>query len=139
MCFGPPHFEEKTPIQLARIHIQPYVLYSTLDSFLPSSSSPLLPFLLSLHTPIFPSTILLRRLQAWYSCSLLSLYISLFLCPQDGIIQCHHLSRSQTRQPHRTAPCETKAALVESVAISLVRIPLTTAFVISSPSITTKR
>lgn len=127
---------EKSPY--AQIHIIPYILDSTLDSFLPSSPSPLLPFLLNLHNPSFsPQSYFHTRLHAWSissrnSCSLLTLYISLFLCPPGRY---HPVSpHLGLRQPHRTAPCETKAALVESVTISLVNIPLTSASVISSAS-----
>lgn len=105
-------------------------------------SLPLLPllFLPAFSTFTIPlshhSLTSIERLHAWSvsyrnSCSLFPLYISLFLCPG----RYHPVSPPLGfKQLHRTAPCETKPALVESVTISLVDIPLTSASVISSAS-----
>lgn len=113
-------------------------LYSTLNSFFPSFNPlPLLffpPFSTFTIPPIFLTSNLLnfhKRLHASVQFHIFSCYIYLSFCA-PGTISSSVTTFPGLGQPHRTAPCETKAVLVESVTISLVNIPLAIAPVISS-------
>lgn len=140
-CFGPPHFEEKSPV--LQYNTPRYLFYLTSSTLLYSGthSLPPLPLLFfpSQSSQSHLSLLNLTSIEDYTRGTpvLLSLYISLFLCPRT--VSSSVITSLGLRQLHRTAPCETQASPVESVTISLVNTPLTSASVISSATTIAER